>query len=350
MVAYYDVPTLRCLFANKQYADAAGCTVESVFGRTVREIVGDEGWHAIEPHVTRVLGGMQAHYTRTWRIPSGKERTIEVELAPHVDQFGVVIGIHVLGTDVTARKLAENLLARRVQELARSNAELELFAYFASHDLQEPLRMVRSFLQLLDQRYRDKLDSSANEYIGFAVDGTARLQTLIDNLLTYSRVGTQAKPLEPTDVNAIMADVLRNLRVAIEESGARVTYADLPRVMADATQLTRLFQNLIANAIKFRRDQPPQIDIAAQREDNWWHFSVRDNGIGIAADHFERIFVPFQRLHSRSTYPGSGLGLAICKKIVERHGGRICVKSEPGSGSRFNFTLAGASSASSQAQ
>jgi chemotaxis family two-component system sensor kinase Cph1 len=339
MVTYYDVPILRCLFANKQRTGAPGWSVESMVGRTVREVVGDEGWRAIEPHVTRALDGAQAHFSRTWRIPGSEERTIEVELAPQIDEFGAVSGIHLLATDVTTRKLAEELLAQRTQELARSNAELELFAYVASHDLQEPLRMVQSFLELLTQRYRARLDADAMEFIGFAVDGARRMRLLIDDLLTYSRVGTAAKPMEPVDLGEVFASVQRNLRVAIDESGAHLGADNLPSVMGDPVQLTQLFQNLIANAIKFWRDQPPQIDIAAQREGDWWRLSVRDNGIGISADQFDRIFVPFQRIHSCSTYPGTGLGLAICKKIVERHGGRIWVESEVGKGSRFNLTL-----------
>jgi signal transduction histidine kinase len=230
-------------------------------------------------------------------------------------------------------------LAQRSQELARSNAELEQLAYIASHDLQEPLRMVASYLQLLEQRYGGRLDADAHEFIGFAVDGATRMQALIDDLLTYSRVGSRAQPLQPTECMAVVEAVIRSVRVAIEESGTRVTYDPLPTVTGDATQLMQLFQNLIANAIKFRRDQGPEIHIHAEPEDGFWRFSVQDNGIGIAPEYFNRIFVMFQRLHSRSTYSGTGIGLAICQKIVERHGGRIWVESTPGTGSTFQFTL-----------
>jgi light-regulated signal transduction histidine kinase (bacteriophytochrome) len=209
----------------------------------------------------------------------------------------------------------------------------------ASHDLQEPLRMVASYLQLLERKYQDRLDNDAHEFIGFAVDGATRMQTLISDLLTYSRVGSQMKPLQPTDCSAVVATALRSLRVAIEESGARIECAALPVVMGDPEQLTQLFQNLIANAIKFRRKLTPEIQIRAEPEDGFWRFAVQDNGIGIAPDYFERIFVMFQRLHTRSTYPGTGMGLAICKKIVERHGGRIWVESVPQQGTTFLFTL-----------
>jgi signal transduction histidine kinase len=234
---------------------------------------------------------------------------------------------------------ANEELAQRSQELARSNAELEQLAYIASHDLQEPLRMVASYLQLLEQRYGGRLDADAHEFIEFAVDGATRMQALIDDLLTYSRVGSRAQPLQPTDCMAVVETVIRSVRVAIEESGTRVTYDSLPTVAGDATQLMQLFQNLIANAIKFRRDQGPEIHIHAEPEDGFWRFSVQDNGIGIAPEYFDRIFVMFQRLHSRSTYSGTGIGLAICQKIVERHGGRIWVESTPGTGSTFQFTL-----------
>lgn len=244
-----------------------------------------------------------------------------------------------LELEVMERKRAEAVLAQRSQELARSNAELEQMAYVASHDLQEPLRMVASYMQLLEKRYKDRLDIDANEFIGFAVDGAKRMQSLIDGLLTYSRVGTRAASLQPVDCMALVEKVISSIRIAIEESGARITCAPLPTVMGDATQLTQLFQNLIVNAIKFRGDQAPQIHIGAEAEDDFWRFSVQDNGIGIAPEYFERIFVMFQRLHSRSTYPGTGIGLAICKKIVERHGGHIWVESSPQQGSIFKFTL-----------
>ena len=235
--------------------------------------------------------------------------------------------------------LAEQELARQAQELSRSNTELEQFAYVASHDLQEPLRMVSSYVQLLSRRYKDKLDSDADDFIGFAVDGAARMQVLINDLLTYSRVGTQGRPFEPTDCNNIIRRVIDDLTGIIGDAGATVVYDDLPTISCDATQMGQLFQNLVANALKFRSEDPPKIRVSAEGRDGEWVFSVRDNGIGIAPDYFEQIFLIFQRLHNRSEYSGTGIGLAVCKKIVERHGGRIWVDSEHGKGSNFHFTL-----------
>lgn len=241
--------------------------------------------------------------------------------------------------DISERRRAQQQLARQAQELARSNAELEQFAYIASHDLQEPLRMVSSYVQLLARRYRGKLDANADEFIGFAVDGVKRMQALIEDLLAYSRLTRKGPSPEETDVNAVVCDACFNLQLALRESAAKVSYDDLPTVRCDRTQFIQLFQNLIANAVKFRSQASPQIDISAQREGDCWRFIVRDNGIGIEPQYLERIFVIFQRLHSREAYPGTGMGLAICKRIVERHGGRIGVESQPGAGAAFWFTL-----------
>jgi len=255
------------------------------------------------------------------------------------DEQGKPYGLAGFAQDITDRKRAEALLAKRTQELASSNAELEQFAYIASHDLQEPLRMVASYVQLLARRYQGKLDADADEFIHFAVDGSARMQTLINDLLTYSRVGTRGKEFAPTDGEAVLQTALSNLEVAIAESAAEVTHDPLPAVMADEVQVVRLFQNLIGNAVKFHGEGPPRVHVSAEQQDGWWTFSVRDNGIGIKPEYHERIFVIFQRLHSREEYEGTGIGLAVCKKIVERHGGRIWLESEEGKGSTFFFTL-----------
>ena len=225
------------------------------------------------------------------------------------------------------------------EDLFRSNRDLEQFAYVASHDLQEPLRMVATYTQLLAERYRGKLDENADKYIHYAVDGALRMQTLIQDLLAFSRIGKQGCERVETDCNAVVENAVKNLTAAIQESGAHIEYQGLPAVMGDATQLTQLFQNLIANAIKFRGSEPPMIRIRAEKQSHEWTFAFADNGIGIAPDHGEVIFVIFKRLHTRTEYPGSGIGLAICKKIVERHGGRIWVESKVGSGSTFKFTL-----------
>jgi signal transduction histidine kinase len=235
-------------------------------------------------------------------------------------------------------KLMEEL-RHKAEELTRSNKELEQFAYIASHDLQEPLRSVSGYLQLLERRYKDKLDTDAERFITRAVDASFRMQTQINDLLAYSRVDSRGKPFEPTDCTSVVDRVVANLQAAIDISGAVVAYNSLPTIMADASQMAQLFQNLIGNAIKFRNDKPPEIHIGAERKNGEWLFSVCDNGIGIDPQYSERIFQVFQRLHSSTEYPGTGIGLAICKKVVERHGGRIWVESSPGKGSTFFFTI-----------
>ena len=240
------------------------------------------------------------------------------------------------------RKRAEEALDLRAAELSRSNAELERFAYVASHDLQEPLRMVASYTQLLARRYKGRLDSDADEFIAFAVDGANRMQTLINDLLAFSRAGTRAVDTAAVPLEKPLSAALANLRVAIEESGATVTHDPLPTVLADNQQLTQLLQNLIGNAIKFRGAEPPRIHLSVEANGDEWKMALRDNGIGIEPKFFDRLFVLFQRLHSRSEYSGNGIGLAICKRIVERHGGQIWVDSVAGQGSTFTFTLRGA--------
>ena len=225
------------------------------------------------------------------------------------------------------------------RELDRSNQELEQFAYVASHDLQEPLRMVSSYTQLLARRYQGRLDTNADEFIAYAVDGANRMQRLINDLLAYSRVGTRGKEFKPTDCTAVFDQALANLKVTIEESSAVVARGPLPTVMADKLQIGQLLQNLIGNALKYQGDEPPRVHVTAEQKGTEWVFSVRDNGIGIDPQYAERIFVIFQRLHNREEYPGTGIGLAICKKIVERHGGRIWVESQLGSGATFSFTI-----------
>jgi signal transduction histidine kinase len=244
-----------------------------------------------------------------------------------------------LAHQIAEREQAERALRQTAAELAQSNAELAQFAYVASHDLQEPLRAVAGGVQLLQQRYRDQLDGRAHELIAHAVAGAARMHTLIQDLLEYSRVGIRGESLQPTDCAVVLKDALANLEVSIRESGAVITAVPLPSVMADPAQLQQVFQNLIGNALKFRGEAPPYVRIGVERQDGAWVFAVCDNGIGIHPQYFERIFQVFQRLHTRRKYDGSGIGLAICKKIVERHGGRIWVTSEPGKGATFSFSV-----------
>lgn len=231
------------------------------------------------------------------------------------------------------------MVVERTQELSQRNEELEQFAYVASHDLQEPLRMVTSYLQLIDRRYKDKLDSDGHEFIGYAVDGGKRMQTLINDLLQYSRLGTRSKAFAPVALPAVLSDVLANLETLIRETQAEITFTELPTVLGDRTQLGQVLQNLIGNAIKFRSEEPPHIVVGCERDNEVWHLTVQDNGIGIDSQYFERIFQVFQRLHTRDRYPGTGIGLAIVRKIIERHGGRIWVESVPGAGTTFHFSL-----------
>jgi signal transduction histidine kinase len=230
-------------------------------------------------------------------------------------------------------------LKRTTRDLERSNTELQQFAYVASHDLTEPLRMVVSYLELLNERAREKLGEEEREFIGYATDGARRMQTLIQDLLAYARVDTRGRPLEPTDCEQVLASVLSNLKVAIEETHTAIEHDPLPVVQGDVVQLTQVFQNLIGNAIKFHGKDLPRIHIGAQREEEAWVFHVKDNGIGIDPKNFSRIFVLFQRLHTRQEYPGTGMGLAICKKIIERHGGKIWAESKRGEGTTFFFTI-----------
>lgn len=299
-----------------------------------------------EAHITHRAGYCTKPYTRPMgasldsligQRKDGSEFPVDISLSPlRTDEGMLVMGAI---RDVTERKRAEEKLTQQSAELARSNTELEQFAYVASHDLQEPLRMVVSYTQLLAKRYKGKLDADADEFIAYAIDGVTRMQALINDLLAYSRVGSQGKGLEPADSSAIVDRAVANLQGAIEGSGAMVTHDPLPTVMADDVQLGQLFQNLLGNAIKFHGDEPPHVHVSAEQKEAEWVFSVRDNGIGIDPQYTDRIFAIFQRLHGRGEYPGTGIGLAICRKIVERHGGRIWVESRLSKGTTFYFTI-----------
>lgn len=241
--------------------------------------------------------------------------------------------------EIQSHKATEEKLEHQTIELKRSNEELQQFAYIASHDLQEPLRMVASFTQLLKRRYKDKLDNDANEFIDFAVDGVKRMQELINDLLQFSRVTTQAKDLEKVDLNPVIEKVKRNLMQSIEESKAEIIFEKMPTINADDFQMVELFQNIIGNGIKYRGDRTPSINIKAKDLGDRWQISIGDNGIGIEEQYFEKIFLIFQRLHTKNEYSGTGIGLAICKKIIERHSGEIWVDSELGKGTTFHFTI-----------
>ncbi len=269
----------------------------------------------------------------------GETRWISHACQPVFDGAGKWLGRRSSNRDITERKSMEYEIVQASEKLKQSNSELEQFAYVASHDLQEPLRMVASYVQLIERRYKGKLDADADEFIGYAVDGANRMRGLIDDLLTYSRVGRLGKPFEPTNLESTLDIVLLNLKASISDNEAVVTHDKLPTIVADGGQLVQLFQNLIGNAIKFHGEEAPRVHVSVQIKETEYLFSVRDNGIGIAPEYNDRLFKIFQRLHTREEYPGSGIGLAVCKKIVERHGGRIWIESQLGKGSTIYFTL-----------
>lgn len=289
---------------------------------------------------TEIIG----HGNWDHKVGTGKRDEIG-QLSRAFDQMVVNLKVIIasrdeLNREIERRKAAEEEITRKTEQLARSNAELEQFAYVASHDLQEPLRMVTSYVQLLAKRYQGRLDADADAFIGFAVDGAKRMQNFISDLLAFSRVGSRAKEFALTDCEKVLDTALQNLQAAIVENHAEITRDSLPKVMADDIQIVSVFQNLIANAIKFRKkDVVPRVHISCRSEGKVSVFSVSDNGIGIAPEHYEKIFQIFQRLYPRDEYPGSGIGLSVCKKIVERHDGRIWVESQAGQGSTFYFTL-----------
>jgi PAS domain S-box-containing protein len=327
------------LQAEKQF----GYRRDELLGQPMTRIVPDgfaerlvaDGLRSAEDALDQQIGtGIELQGLRK----DGSEFPIELMLSPLESAGGVLVTAAI--RDISARKKADALLLEKIEELHRSNDELQQFANIASHDLQEPLRMVASYTTLLARRYKGKLDADADDFIAFAVDGANRMQHLIQDLLSFSRVGSQGRQLVETSSESALHLAIRNLRTTMEASGAEVTYDPLPSVLADETQLIQLFQNLVGNAIKYRRADVPQVHVSAVRNTaGKWVFSVQDNGLGIEAQYFERIFGMFQRLHKREEFDGTGIGLAICKKIVERHGGSIAVASIVGRGSTFSFPL-----------
>jgi PAS domain S-box-containing protein len=338
-----DAQEGRIVLLNLQAEKEFGYHRHELLGQKVTNIIPEgfaerliaDGLRSAEDALAQQIG------TGIELIARRKDRTefpIELMLSPLESPEGTLVTAAI--RDITTRKKAEANLLQKVDELNRSNVELGQFAYIASHDLQEPLRMVASYTQLLSRRYKGKLDSDADEFIAFAVDGATRMQRLIQDLLAYSRVGTKGKELRETSSEETLGQAIINLRGAIQDSGALVTHDPLPPVMADERQLIQLFQNLVGNAIKYQSPGVPKVHIsAAKNGGKQWTFSVQDNGLGIDPQYFERIFGMFQRLHKREEFAGTGIGLAICKKIVERHGGSISVESQPGEGSTFRFDL-----------
>jgi PAS domain S-box-containing protein len=326
--------------AEKQFGyrrdELLGQNVKNIIPKGFAERLIADGLRSAEDALAQQIGtGIEL----TGRRKDGSDFPIELMLSPLASAEGILVTAAI--RDITTRKAAAADLLQKVEELNRSNEGLGQFAYIASHDLQEPLRMVASYTQLLSRRYKGKLDSDADEFIAFAVDGASRMQRLIQDLLTYSRVGTKGSDLLDISSENALRQALLNLRGAIKESGALVTHDPLPTVLADEMQLVQLFQNLVGNAIKYQGPGVPKVHIAAARNSGKkWSFSVQDNGLGIEPQYFERIFGMFQRLHKREAFAGTGIGLAICKKIVEQHGGSISVESQPGQGSTFRFVLA----------
>jgi len=317
-----------------------GYRAEEVIGKNISLLTPADRKDEMEMILDRIRRGERMEHFETQRVrKDGSVMDVSLTVSPITNSAGEVLGASSIGRDITERKEAEARLRSYARDLKLRNEELEQFAYVASHDLQEPLRMVASYVQLLKRRYEGRLDEDADEFIHYAVDGASRMQLLINDLLAFSRVSTRGKPFAETDTEVLLEQTLRNLKIQIEEHGAVVTHDPLPVVMADSSQLFQVFQNLISNAIKFHGAEPPRVHVTAGQSGEEWLFAVKDNGIGIEPHYFDRIFVIFQRLHSKAEYPGTGIGLAICKRIIERHSGRIWVASEPGEGSTFFFTI-----------
>lgn len=327
------------LHANRTVEEVAGFAPEELAGKPWESLFADPKTEALALIRQTVAEGGQWRGEAWLCHKYGPEFPAWINVSSVKDDAGVVTHFILEFSNISTFKQTQEELAKRTEELAHSNRELEQFAYVASHDLQEPLRMVASYTQLLSRRYKDKLDADANEFIHYAVDGATRMQALIIDLLTLSRVGTHGKPIELCESKVAFDRAVANLRLAVEESGAVITCDPMPMLTADISQLTQLFQNLIGNALKFRGEMSPVVHVGAEKKKHEWQFSVHDNGIGIAPEFYERIFVIFQRLHGKHEYPGTGIGLSVCKKIIERHGGKIWIKSEQGKGTVFYFTL-----------
>lgn len=323
---------------------------EAISGWTANEIIGKDLYESILPRRYREVHKKQMLQFLETGDNSLLYKSIEIEAihkkgiefpvsytisAAKVNDQQIFIGFV---RDITEHKKIQEQLDNKTKELSRSNTELEQFAYIASHDLQEPLRTITSYLELLEKRYNDKLDKDATDFIHFAVDGSTRMRILIQSLLEYSRVN-RIKPFGWIDTNELLADVLENLSTSVKENNAVIKIDKLPKIYGDYVLINQLFQNLIENAIKFKRADPPEITVSCVQKNNEYLFSVKDNGIGIKKEHFSRLFIVFQRLHTQQEYPGVGIGLAICKKIVEKHGGKIWIESEINEGSTFYFTI-----------
>ena len=329
------------VLVNKKYCEITGYSDEEMLHTSIRTIVHPDDLHGDLDNMQRLFAGKIPSFTMEKRYYHKQGHIVWVHLTVSPMWLpGQTPTYHIaIVEDISSRKQTEEYLGSTLANLERSNKELEQFAYIASHDLQEPLRMVASYTQLLAQHCEGQLDDKAQKFIGYAVDGAMRMQRLINDLLDYSRVQTQGHAPQLVNAEAVLADVVKNLSATLLENQAIITHEGLPSLTVDEVQFQQLLQNLIGNAIKFRREEVPRVHISARDCGHEWLFTVRDNGIGFEAKFAERIFHIFQRLHTRQEYPGTGIGLAICKRIVERHGGKICCDSMPGMGSTFYFTL-----------
>ncbi len=324
------------LQVNPAVTRILGYTPQEFIAKPCIEVIHPEDREATLAEVSKLLSGIPSLYFESrYRSQDGTYKSL-AWTSVAVPTEGIIYGV---ARDITERKEAEAALERANLELARSNQELEQFASVASHDLREPVRKVQSFAELLVEGYSDRLDGSAEKYLNYIIDGATRMQTMIQDLLTYSRLGRNEIALKPTDLEKVLKQVTDDLSITIEENQAQIVWENLPTVLANPSEMMQLFQNLISNGIKFHGEAAPRIKIQAQLEEGKWLISVQDNGIGINPKFTERIFVLFQRLHSRNKYPGTGIGLAVCRKIVEHHGGKIWIESEVGKGTTFYFTL-----------
>lgn len=346
LIAYVDRQQ-RYVFCNAAYHEWFGVPVKEVAGTPVGDMHGAKASQLMQPYIDRVLAGAQVEFEIELEHRGKGLRINKTTLTPHIDEQGQVIGYCLLSTDITELKEAKALAEKKGKELTRalvraerSNRDLEQFTSICSHDLKEPLRMIRSYIDLLHKRYGSLFDEKAATYFHFIVQGVERMEMLIEDLLKYSRLEAPDELKKRVDMQSLLNQALANLGPSISQNNATITSDPLPEVDGYDIQLIQVLQNLIGNALKFRKkERPPVIHVSVERRINEWRFGVSDNGIGIAPGHGEEIFEAFQRLHSRKEYPGTGIGLSVCMKIIEHHGGRIWYESRVGEGTTFYFTL-----------